>query len=103
MYTLAQNSIGDTGQNNAELGMRQLFKLRDNDSTTKRQWKSGSGTRQNSKNIKFSVTRWSCHNEYSNNAITNNFVAWKQGHVVAAVLWRAQLSKTCTPERILKY
>ena len=32
---------------------------------------------------------WS--NEFSNNAITNTFVAWKHGHIVAAVLSRAQL------------
>ena len=38
------------------------------------------------------VCKWSSHNEYSTNiAITNNFVAWKHGHVVAAVLPRAQL------------
>ena len=34
-----------------------------------------------------------CHNKYSNIAITNNFVAWKHGHVVAAVFSRAQLCK----------
>ena len=37
------------------------------------------------------MSEWSSHNEYSNNAIINNFVAWKQGHVAAAVLARAQL------------
>ena len=39
------------------------------------------------------MSKWSNHNEYSNthNATTNNFVAWKYGHVVAAVLSRAQL------------
>ena len=31
------------------------------------------------------------HNKYSNIAIPNNCVAWKHGHVVAAVLSRAQL------------
>ena len=36
---------------------------------------------------------WSSHNDYSNNAKTNNFVAWKHGHVVAAVLSCAQLCK----------
>ena len=51
-----------------------------------------SGTKQNSKNVKVSVTRWSSHNEYSNNAKTSNFVAWKHRHVVAAVLCRAQLA-----------
>ena len=58
MYTLAQYNIGDTGQNNAELGMRQFFKLRDNDNTTTRRRNSGSGTRKNSKNIKSSVSRY---------------------------------------------
>ena len=46
--------------------------------------------RKSSKNVKVSVYRWSSRKAYSNNAITNNFVAWKQGHVVAAVLSRAQ-------------
>ena len=41
--------------------------------------------RKSSKNVKVSVYRWSSRKAYSNNAITNNFVAWKQGHVVAAV------------------
>ena len=41
------------------------------------------------KNQRFLVS--SSHNEYSNNEITNNFVAWKHGTVVAAVLSRAQL------------
>ena len=53
------------------------------------QQKRASGTRKDSKNIKVSVSAWSSHNEYSNNAKTNNFVAWKQGHV-AAVLSRDQ-------------
>ena len=38
-----------------------------------------------------SVSRWSCHNEYSKNAKSNNFEACKHGHFVAAVLSHAQL------------
>ena len=34
---------------------------------------------------------YSSCNEYINNAMTNNFVAWKHGQVIAAVLLRAQL------------
>ena len=54
-----------------------------------------SGTRKNSKNIKVLVSGWSSHNKYSNIAITNNFMACKHGHVVAAVLARAQLCSLC--------
>ena len=36
-------------------------------------------------------SRLSWHNEYSKNGKSNNFEAWKHGHVVAAVLSRAQL------------
>ena len=49
--------------------------------------------RKSSKNVKVSVYRWSSRKAYSNNAITNNFVAWKQGHVVAAVDLGIQLHK----------
>ena len=48
-------------------------------------------TRKKWKHIKVSVSRGISHNEKSNNAITNNIVAWKHGHVVAAVLSRARL------------
>ena len=34
-------------------------------------------------------------NTYIHNAITNNFVAWKHGHIVAAVLSRVQLCYYC--------
>ena len=37
------------------------------------------------------LSKWSCHVEYSHNAKNNNFLAWKHGHIVAAVLSRAQL------------
>ena len=36
------------------------------------------------------VFKWSRHNENSNYAINNSFLAWKQGQVVAAVWSRAQ-------------
>ena len=61
--------------------------------TTTRQRNSASGTREKLKNVKVSVSKWSSHNENSNNAITNNCEAWKHGHVVAALLLRAQLCK----------
>ena len=54
--------------------------------TTMRQRNRSSGTRKHCKNIKVMVYKWSSHNEYSKNAITNNCVAWKHGYVVAAVL-----------------
>ena len=47
-----------------------------------------------SKNSRTSIApvfTWSRHNENSNYAITNSFLAWKHGQVVAAVLSRAQL------------
>ena len=47
-------------------------------------------TNKNSKHVIF-LPWWSCHNGYSNNAITNNFEAGKHDHVVAAVWSRAQL------------
>ena len=59
--------------------------------TTTRQRNRASGTRENSKYVKVSVSKWSSHNEYCNNAVTNNCVAWKHGHIVATVLLRAQL------------
>ena len=40
-----------------------------------RQRNRASWTRKNSKNIKVSLSRWSCHNEYSKNAKSKNFEA----------------------------
>ena len=56
---------------------------RDNIAATKtmRQRNWASGTRQNLKNIKVLVSRWSSHNKYSNIAKINHCVAWKHGHV----------------------
>ena len=42
------------------------------------------------------MSRWSIHTKYRNIAITNNFVACKQGPVVATVLSRAELCCTVT-------
>ena len=44
-----------------------------------------------------SQSKWSSHNEYRNNALTNNFVAWKHCHVVAAVMSRAQIHLGFSP------
>ena len=49
-----------------------------------------------SKNIYVSMSRWCIHTKYRNIAITNNFVACKQGPVVATVLSRAELCCTVT-------
>ena len=37
------------------------------------------------------MSKWASHKEYSQNAITNDFVTQKHGHFVAAMLPRAQL------------
>ena len=37
------------------------------------------------------MSRWGSHNKYSKMAISNNFVPWKHGHIVAIELSRAQL------------
>ena len=37
------------------------------------------------------MSRWGSHNKYSKTAITNNFVAWLHGYIVATELSRAQL------------
>ena len=58
-----------------------------------RQRNKASGIRHIFINIMVSVSKWSGHNEYSNNAIFNNCFYWKHGHVVAAVLSRDQLWK----------
>ena len=42
-------------------------------------------------NVKASVTKWSSHNEYRHNEITENFEARKHCQVVAAELSHAQL------------
>ena len=56
---------------------------------SKRAW----GTKTNMNNVKVSVSNWSSHDKIGHNAITNKLVAWKHGHVVAAVFTRAQLWK----------
>ena len=43
------------------------------------------------KNVKVSVFKWSSNTDNNHNTIINFFLAWKHGHVVAAVLSRAQL------------
>ena len=43
------------------------------------------------KNVKVSVSKWNILNKYRHNEISNTLVTWKYGHVVAAVLSRAQL------------
>ena len=42
--------------------------------------------RKHLKNVNVSVSKWSGHNKCNNNAITDIFVAWKHGHIDAAVL-----------------
>ena len=73
--------------------------------TRTRQRNRGLGTRKQSKNILVSVSTWRNHTKYSNIAITNNFEAWKEVHVGAAVLSRAQLGckmPVCTKCATLK-
>ena len=57
------------------LGTRQFFSF-----ATTTMWqrtrKRAAGTRKNWKNIKVSVSKWSCQNEYSKNAKSINFEAW---------------------------
>ena len=48
----------------SELGTRQIFSFTNHNDNAK-----------NSKNVNFLVSKLSSHIEYSNNAITNNFVA----------------------------
>ena len=42
------------------------------------------------------MSRCGSHNKYSKMAITNNFVPWKHGHIVAKELSRAQLCRQTT-------
>ena len=70
----------------ANLGTRQFFSFA---TTTMGQCNKASKTKKNSKTDKVSVSKRSRHIEYSNNAITNNCLACKHGHVVAALLSRA--------------
>ena len=51
------------------------------------------GQKQNMNNVKVSVSNWSSHDKIGHIVITNNLVAWKHDHVVAAVFSRAQLWK----------
>ena len=52
--------------------------------------------RKSTENVKALVSKWSSHNKYSHNTIINIFCREKRGHVVAAVLSRAQLcQKLC--------
>ena len=68
-----------------ERGTRQFVSFA---TTTTRQRNRGSGTRQKSKNVTGSVSKWSSFNVMQ---LPNNFVASKHCHIVAAVLSRAQL------------
>ena len=66
----------------AELGTRQLYSLA---TTTTRQRNRASVIRKNTKNVKVVASKWISHNKDRQNSIINNFLAWKHGHVVAAV------------------
>ena len=67
----------------SELGTRQCFSFA---TTTTRQSNAALMTRKHTKKVKASVSKWSSNKEYRHNTIINNFVVWKHGHVVKAVL-----------------
>ena len=74
---------------NAELGSRQCYSF-----ATSKMRQRNRASRTNKKIDKFlgPGARWSSHTKNStgtvNSSITNNFVACKHGHVVAAVVWK---------------
>ena len=70
-----------------ELGTRQFVICA---TTTTRQCNRASVTSKNLKNFMASVSEQSSHNEWRHNAFINK-MAWKHGHVVAAVMSLVQL------------
>ena len=82
-YTVYRYTLADMGS-----GARHNF-------LASRQRNRASGTRKIRKMFKIPVSKWSSHKEHRHNAIIENMLDWKDGHVVASVFSCAQLYLVC--------